>query len=263
MIAYYIIVFIFGLIIGSFLNVCIYRIPRRESIAFPPSHCMNCGARLRPVDLVPVLSYLLLRGKCRYCGEGFSVRYSLVELLTAAVFTMLFYKYSLTVDFIFLVYLMSILIVVFFIDIDHRIIPDELVVAGFIGGIAAIIFNIFSPLQIYGDSKWWNPLLGILPGSGFLFLVAVLGVILYRTDDAMGMGDVKIFAPIGIFLGWRMCILALLFSVLLAGFSSVIMIVSGLKKKKDTIPFGPFIVTGTFITIMWGQDIARWYMNGM
>lgn len=253
-------VFLLGLIIGSFINVCIYRIPLGKSIVAPPSACTSCGKRLKAPDLIPVLSYVFLRGRCRHCGAPISSRYPLIELLTAGVFTALFLEYGFTIPFIAFVFLMTILIAVFFIDIDHRIIPDGLVIAGIIGGVALLVYNFFKPMtEIFGDDKWWTPVAGFFSGSGFLLLVALLGLLIYKTDDAMGMGDVKLMAPIGLFLGWRLCLAALFISVLLAGFTSLSLILFGIKKKKDTIPFGPFIVTGTFVTIMWGWDILNWY----
>jgi len=261
MIVYFVFIFILGLIIGSFLNVCICRIPKEQSIVKPPSHCTNCGTRLRPLDLVPILSYIFLKGKCRYCGVKISARYPAVELITALTFVALFYRYSLSVDFCAAAYIMSILIAVFLIDMEHRIIPDGLVITGLAGGLPLIIYNVFKPVQIYGTREWWNPLIGMVTGSGFLFLIAIIGFIIYKSDDAMGMGDVKIFAPIGIFLGWRMTITALLLSVFICGIFSLILIASSKKKKRDTIPFGPFIVTGTFITLMWGWNIVNWYIG--
>lgn len=253
-------VFLLGLIIGSFINVCIYRIPLGKSIVAPPSACTSCGKRLTAPDLIPVLSYVFLRGRCRHCGAPISSRYPLIELLTAVVFTALFLEFGFTIHFIAFIFLMTILIAVFFIDIDHRIIPDGLVIAGIIGGVALLVYNIFKPMtEIFGDDKWWTPVVGFFSGSGFLLLVALLGLLIYKTDDAMGMGDVKLMAPIGLFLGWKLCLAALFISVLLAGFTSLSLILFGIKKKKDTIPFGPFIVTGTFVTIMWGWDILNWY----
>ncbi len=257
----YLLVLIIGLVIGSFLNVCIYRIPKGESIVMPPSHCTNCGNRLRPVDLVPVLSYLLLGGKCRYCKEEVSFRYPLVELITGLAFVLLYFKYGPTVDFLAFAFMTSILIAVFFIDLDHYIIPDGLVLTALAGGVAIAAYNAFHPLEIYGDAKWWNPLVGMLTGSGFLFLVALVGMLVYKTDEAMGMGDVKIFAPIGIFLGWRMTLLALLVSVVLGGVISLILILANKRNRKDAIPFGPFIVTATFVVMLWGWEILRWYIG--
>lgn len=258
----YVIIFLFGLIIGSFTNVCIYRIPLGKSVVVPPSACTGCGKRLTAPDLVPVLSYVFLRGRCRHCGAPISPRYPLIELLTAVVFTALFVKYGFTIPFIAFAFLMTILISVFFIDLDHRIIPDELVIAGIIGGVALLVYNIFKPLpEVFGDNRWWTPVAGFFSGSGFLLLVALLGLLIYKTDDAMGMGDVKLMAPIGLFLGWKLCLAALFISVVLAGVTGLFLILFRIKKKKDTIPFGPFIVTGTFMTIMWGWELLNWYIR--
>lgn len=254
-------VLIFGLIIGSFLNVCIYRIPLGESIVAPPSHCPNCGTRLKPLDLIPLVSYLISRARCGYCGLKISPRYFLVELITGIVTIALFVKYGLTVDFAAFLFLTYILIAVFFIDLDHLIIPDELVIVGIIGGGILFVYSLFLPFQIYADAYWWNPLLGLVSGSGFLFCVTLIGGALYKSDDVMGMGDVKLFVPIGLFLGWRMTLLALFISVILGGMSSLILILLGKANRKSMIPFGPFIVSAVFITIMWGWDILNWYLG--
>jgi leader peptidase (prepilin peptidase)/N-methyltransferase len=258
---YYIFIFIIGLLIGSFLNVCIYRIPNEESIVKPASHCGSCGVFLKPIDLIPVFSYIFLKGKCRKCGTKFSPRYLFIELLTAIVFSVLFYKYSMSIDFVAAAFLMSVLIAVFFIDLDHKIIPNGLVLTGLVGGVLIFVYNIFYPVAIYNDSNWWNPLLGSVTGSGFLFLVAIVGSLIYKSDESMGMGDVKIFIPIGIFLGWKMCIIALLLSFFIGAISSIIMMIIGTKNRKSTVSFGPSIVTGTFITFVWGWDILNWYIG--
>lgn len=262
MIFTYIVVCALGLAIGSFVNVLICRVPEGKSIVTPPSACMKCGARLKTLDLVPVFSYIFLKGRCRYCGAKISTRYPAVELLTAAVYLALLSNFGLTVAFFAYAFLMTILIAVLFIDYDHRIIPDELVIAGLAGGAAIFACNLFVPGQLlYGDEKWWTPLLGLVAASGILMLIAIIGSLIYKTDDAMGMGDVKLLAPIGVFLGWKLGFAALFFSVLIAGIVSVLLIVLRIKDKKDTIPFGPFIVVGTFITIMWGWDIIFWYIG--
>ncbi|NLN56522.1 MAG: prepilin peptidase [Gammaproteobacteria bacterium] len=256
------IIFIYGLIIGSFVNVLIFRIPQGKSIVTPPSACTNCGSRLTPLDLVPVFSYVFLRGKCRHCGTRISPRYPLVELITAGVFVILYYKYGLSVPFFAFAFLMTLLIAIFFIDIDHRIIPNGLVLIALAGGLLLFIYNILSPMpEVFGDSKWWTPLAGLLPGSGFLLVVAILGSLIYKTDDAMGMGDVKLMAPIGMFLGWKLCLIALFISVILGGVLSLLLMVTGIKKRKDTVAFGPFIVIGAFTTIMWGWDLLSWYLG--
>ncbi len=264
MAAIYIYVFIFGLIIGSFINVLIYRIPEGRNIVAPPSSCTSCGKRLAAPDLVPVFSYIFLRGRCRYCGGRISPRYPLIELLTALVFIALFIKFGFSAPFFAFAYLMIILIAVFFIDIDHRIIPNGLVLAGMAGGIVFFVYNCISPVtEVFGDDKWWTPLAGLFPGSGFLLLVAVLGSLIYRTDDAMGMGDVKLMAPIGLFLGWKLCIAALASSILLGGIISMLLMLLRIKKRKDTVAFGPFIVIGSFVTIIWGWEMVEWFFNYM
>ena len=256
------IIFIFGLIIGSFINVLIFRIPQGKSIVTPPSACINCGSRLTPQDLVPIFSFIFLRGKCRHCGTRISPRYPLVELITAGIFVVLHYKYGLSVPFFAFAFLMTILIAILFIDIDHRIIPNGLVLIAMTGGLLLFICNILYPMpEVFGDSKWWTPLAGLLPGSGFLLMVAILGSLIYKTDDAMGMGDVKLMAPIGMFLGWKLCLIALFISVVIGGVVSLLLMVTGIKKRKDTVAFGPFIVIGAFTTIIWGWDLLSWYLS--
>ena len=252
---------IIGLIIGSFLNVCIYRIPKEENIAYPPSHCGSCGKRLNAFDLVPVFSWLFLRGKCRYCGSSISPRYALVELLTGFTFALLYNNFGISLDFLASAFLMSILIVVFFIDLDHKIILDELVITGLVAGAIIIVCNFFFPMDIYRGGQWWDPILGMIAGSGTLLLIGLIGQKVYKTDDAMGGGDIKIFAPIGIFLGWKMTLFALLLSVVIAGITSFILILLKIKDRRSTIPFGPFIVIGTFITYLYGWDIVNLYIN--
>jgi leader peptidase (prepilin peptidase)/N-methyltransferase len=251
-------IFTIGIVIGSFLNVCIYRIPNEQSTIFPPSHCPCCNERLKPLDLIPIFSYIFLRGVCRYCGSGFSPRYALVEFLTGIVYVVIFKKYGLGVEFIAFTYLMTLLIIVFFIDYDHMIIPDVVVLTGLVGGVILIIYQYIHPISFYE-----NPLsliIGAFTGSGFLIFVSIVGMVAYKSDEVMGMGDVKIFFPIGIFLGWKMTLIALSIAVLTASISSIILIGLKYKNRKSMIPFGPFIVIGTFITILWGQELFDlWY----
>ncbi len=257
----YFFVAVFGLVIGSFLNVVIYRLEKGESIVTPSSHCTACGTGLKPLDLIPVFSYTFLKGKCRYCSEKVSIRYPLVEFLTSVVFLILFLRYGLTMDFLFSIYIMSILIAVFFIDLDIKIIPDQLVLAGLMGGVVPFVYNLFSPVVIYGDGRWFNPIIGMFSSSGILFLVALISFAIYKSDEAMGMGDVKIFAPIGLFLGWRMASVALVVAIILGGIAGLILLITGKKKRKEGIPFGPFIVTAVFITLLYGWHILNWYIS--
>lgn len=249
-----------GLLIGSFLNVCIYRIPKKESIAIPPSHCMNCNTRLKVLDLIPAFSYIFLKGKCRYCGQKISIRYPIIELITAVIFIAIYWKYSLTVDFFAYAYLMSILIAVFFIDIDYMIIPNKLVISALVGGMSVIIYNCFSPMEIYKDTIWWNPIVGMFLGSGILMIFAIVGMAMYKSKEVMGMGDIKILLPIGIFVGWKMIIVVLYLAIINAAIVCLVLISLKIKGRKSAVPFGPFIVIATFITIMWGWKITRLFL---
>jgi len=226
---YYIVVIICGLLVGSFLNVCICRIPRKESILKKHSHCNHCGNKIY-------------------------IKYPIVQLLTAFTYATLLYKYDLKLDFFVQAYLMTILINVFFIDIEHRIIPNVLVICGFIGGVLLICCNLFYSIEIYMDRAWWNPVVGIFTGSGFLFLVSIVGRYIYKTH-ALGMGDIKLFAVIGAFLGWKMTLFALAASFLLAGLFGFVSIVKNPKSRKEAMPLGPYIVLGTYVTIMWGWKL--------
>lgn len=252
---------IIGLVIGSFLNVCIYRIPRKEYIVFPGSHCTSCSTKLKPWDLVPVLSYVFLKGRCRYCGNKISIRYPIVEALTAIIFETLYFKYGIGIKFIIYVFAISLLIVMAFIDIEYMIIPNVIVIIGLLAGICIIIYNYACPIGIYLDQCWWNPLLGSAVGSGFLFLISFFGVLICKSEEAMGMGDVKIMAVIGLFLGWRKTIVTLYLAVIAAGVISIILILTGIKSRKGKIAFGPFITVGAYIAILYGNEIVSWWFR--
>jgi len=254
-------IFLAGLVFGSFINVVIYRLPEGKSIVTPRSACTSCGNALVAKDLIPVFSFLLLKGKCRYCGARISFRYPLVEFVTGVIFVILFYKFGISVEFFFTVYLMSILVIVFFIDLDHMIIPNELVIAGLLGGVAFFIVRFWVKDRLIGNNAlWYSPLLGMLVTSGFLLLIALIGAAVYGTD-AFGMGDVKIFLPIGLILGFRLAVMSLIFSVFIGGFAGLFLIITGLKNRKSQIPFGPFIVSGTFLAILFGHEIISWYLG--
>lgn len=257
----YFVVFILGLIFGSFFNVCIYRIPRNESIVFQRSHCVRCGYNLKPSDMLPVFSFLIHKGKCRYCNEKISFIYPIVELITAFTFIILFFKFGFSIQCIAFLFLISVLIIVFFIDLKWYIIPDGLVITAIIGGVLVFLYNIFYDFPIFLDRVWWDPLVGSLVGSGFLLIVAIIGNVVYKTEDAIGMGDVKIFFPIGLFLGWKMTIIALVLSIFLAGGVSVILIAARIRDRKGQIPFGPFICVGSVLTLLFGADILNYYFS--
>jgi type 4 prepilin peptidase 1 (EC:3.4.23.43). Aspartic peptidase. MEROPS family A24A len=254
-------IFILGLCIGSFLNVCIYRIPIQKSVVYPPSHCPECNTRLTFRDMIPVLSYIILRGRCRYCGTRISVRYPLVELLTGFVYLTVYLKYGISAETLALLYLFSILIIVLFIDISHMIIPNGLVLFAMAGGALTVIYNLFISFSLYQPSEWYTPFIGMVSASGILFAVALIGFLIYGNDGAMGMGDVKLYIPIGMFLGWKLALLSLFLAVMLGGITSIILLLFRVVNRKSAIPFGPFIVAGTYVAALSGYDILSWYFG--
>jgi leader peptidase (prepilin peptidase)/N-methyltransferase len=241
-----------GMVVGSFLNVCICRMPKGESVVSPPSHCPQCDYRIRWYDNIPLVSYLLLRGKCRGCGMHISLQYPIVELLNGLLTLALFLRFGPTLAFLVLFLFCSALVVITFIDLEHQIIPDEISLPGIVIG---FIFSFF----LQGHS-WLNSLLGILLGGGSLLLVAYVYQWL-TGKEGMGGGDIKLLAMMGAFLGWK-SILFIIFASSLVG--SVIGITMMLVQKKDSklaIPFGPYLAFGAVLYIFYGRQIIHWYLN--
>ena len=251
-------IFLTGLCVGSFLNVCIYRIPLEKSIVFPPSSCPGCNARLHEKDLVPVASYILLGGKCRYCKSKISLQYPLIELLTGILWLAVYLKFGFTVETAAFIYLFSILTAIFFIDLKHMIIPNGLVLLAIAGGALIFVYNLFKPFTLFQSTYWYTPLIGMFSASGILFIVSIIGFLIYKNDGAMGMGDVKLFIPIGMFLGWKLALFALFVSIMAGGIISIFLLIFKIKDRKSAIPFGPFIIIGTFIAVMYGSTILNW-----
>ena len=246
------VVFIFGLLIGSFLNVCIYRMPRNESLAFPPSHCPACGAAIPPWHNIPVASYLLLRGHCRSCGSSISPIYPLVELLTPLLGLALYLRFGLTVQFLVLALLCASLVVVTFIDLEHQIIPDEISLPGIAIGFAASFI-----LPVPG---WRDSLLGILAGGGSLYLVA-WGYERFTGKEGMGGGDVKLLAMLGAFFGWQAVPFIIFVSSLTGSVVGVTVMLVTKKDGKLAIPFGPFLVIGALVHLFFGEQLVAWYLG--
>ena len=243
-----------GLLIGSFLNVCIYRIPEKASISFPPSHCFSCDHKLKPIDLIPVFSYLFLRGKCRYCGEKISIQYPLIETLNSLVYLLLLTHFGLSIQFLFYAILASTLIVVSIIDYYHQIIPNETVLFTLIIGIIYRISTYFAfDENLFTILK--QSLLGFLIGGGFYFLIFIL------TRGNMGGGDIKLMAALGVWLGAVDTGLSIFLTFMIGAVVSVFLLATKIKGRKDAIPFGPFIVLGTFITILYKTEIINLYLK--
>jgi leader peptidase (prepilin peptidase)/N-methyltransferase len=242
--------FVAGAIFGSFLNVVIYRMPRGRSIVRPPSACPECGELIRPRDNVPILSYLLLRGRCRACGVRISPRYPLVESISGVVPLLLYGAYGPGPRLAVYWPLAAVLTVLAFIDLDERIIPDRITLPGIAVGLVA------APLL--GLTTFPQSLIGAVVGGGALYAIGFLGGLAFG-KESMGGGDVKLAAMLGAFLGWRSTIL-LLFAAFLMGAVVGIGIIARKGRDTDrTVPFGPFIAAGALVAMVWGERILDWY----
>jgi len=248
---YFIIVLsvVVGAIVGSFLNVCIFRIPDGKSIVFPGSHCVNCNHPIKPYDNIPVISYLVLRGRCRNCKTKISPIYPVVESLTAVMSLLLFLRYGLSLQYLVTFIFTCALTIITFIDIDHQIIPDVITLPGIpIFFLSAIFVMNIRPL---------DSLLGILIGGGCLYLIAA-GYELLRKTEGMGGGDIKLLAMLGGFFGWQSLWFILLFGSLIGAVVGIsIMFFKG-KNMKYAVPFGPFLSMAAVAYIFFGK-----YMTGL
>ncbi len=245
-------VFIFGAVVGSFLNVCIHRIPSNESVAFPASHCPHCHTPIRPYDNIPILSYLLLRGRCRECAVPISHRYPIVEMLAGIAAVAAVSAFGLSATALLVFAFLAALIVITFIDLDHQIIPDAISIPGIFVGFAASLLP--------GQPSWIASLAGILIGGGSLWAVAA-GYEWLTGREGMGGGDIKLLAMIGAFLGWRGIPVTLLLASLLGTIIGVSLMIARGRDTKMAIPFGPFLAVGAACALFWGDALIDWYLN--
>mgnify|MGYP001248638426 CR=1 FL=1 len=251
---------VFGLCIGSFLNVCIYRVPLDLSIVRPGSFCPACRKPIAGYDNIPVLSYLILRGKCRHCRAKISARYPLIEMLTAMLFVAAWNRYGLQP--VTLIYCIAIsgLIVATFVDFDHMIIPDSVSLGGMLFGLAA---SAWLP-HLHGVESVWpslmKSLLGLAAGSGILWLVAIIGRWAFK-KDAMGFGDVKLLGAIGALLGVPGVIYTILISSLVGTVIGLLLIVVGGHQWRSKLPYGPYLAIAAVSWILGGDVLWEWYVN--
>jgi len=247
----YLISIIFGALVGSFLNVCIFRLPNEESIIWPGSHCPHCKKPINFYDNIPLVSYFLLRGRCRYCKGSISLQYPLVEGITALSSLFLVIKFGPSLSYLVYFTFVSALIVITVIDLYHQIIPDVISLPGI--GVGLLVSLIIPQITFS------NSLIGVLLGGGSLFLVATLYQWLFKREG-MGGGDVKLLAMIGAFLGWKAVLLTILLSSLIGSVTGILMMVVKGKDFKYAIPFGPFLSLGAVISLFYGEEIVRWYL---
>ena len=245
-------IFILGLIVGSFSNVCIYRIPRNESIIYPASHCLKCRSNISPRDNIPLLSYILLKGRCRNCKSKISIQYPIVELLTGVIYLIIYLTYGLSIQSLIYIILSSALVIIAFIDLNEKIVPDIISLPGIVIGFIISFFVLYI--------SFINSALGVVVGGGIILIIGLAGSVIFK-KEAMGGGDVKLAAMIGAFLGWRYIIISLFLGFFLGALAGIILIMSKVKSREDVVPFGPFIVLGSFITLLWGEKIISWYIG--
>jgi len=245
-------IFIFGACIGSFLNVVIFRVPEGLSIVSPGSRCPECEKAIPFYWNIPILSYLILGGRCRYCRTGISLRYPAVEALTGVIFLLLFFKYGLTPQTGFWIVFASALIAVSFIDLDHQIIPDIISIPGI------VIFT--SSTFFIPEMTVLKSITGILAGGGILYAVA-LAYYLLKKEQGMGGGDIKLLAMIGAATGGTGVLFTLFAGSLLGTLAGGASIALGKRVKSQRIPFGPFLSAGAMIFLLWGEGIILWYFG--
>lgn len=246
--------FLLGLEIGSFLNVCIDRLPEGKSVVSPPSHCEGCGHRLAAKDLVPLFSHLWLKGKCRHCGADIPRKLFCVELASGVICALLFWRYGLSPELGVMIFYAAIFTIVFMVDLEKRIVLNKVVYP------AMVVAFIFSALQIQPGLPQW-PIEGVASaamggGLGFLFFFVIAVV-----SRELGWGDVKLVGLIGLAVGFPMVFIAIVLGAFLGAVPGVVLIAAKKKGRKSHIPFGPFLSTATMITLIWGGEMIGWYMG--
>ena len=262
------IAFTYGTVVGSFLNVCIWRLPRDESIIKPGSHCPSCNQLLRAWDLIPLFSFLIQRCRCRYCGAKITWRYFGVELLTGLYFVLVLHSFGWTIDALAYALFGASLIAIFFIDLEHWIIPDQLSlfgiglgitrdVVGLIGGSRSFLWI---PIPwLHRELPMPQSVLGAVAYGASLLVIAIVGYYVFK-KDAMGGGDIKLAAAIGANLAIGQAMLSFFLAAFLGSIIGISLMVAGRKKRLDPVQFGPMMVAGTILTIFFGhQIVSMWW----
>lgn len=252
---------IFGASIGSFLHVCIWRIPREESIVFPRSHCPACNHEIHWYDNLPLLSYLWLRGACRYCEERIPIRYPIYEMLTALCFMGIVYQYHITATAFLYLFLVCVMMVASGIDWDHQYIPDFLSVPMMpLALIVALVAQSTSWFSTALVQDIGSCLLGIIVGGGVIWLIRIVGTWVFR-QEAMGFGDVKLMGFLGGFIGWDQALLCIVLASFTGSIVGVSLKLTGKIGKYGHIPFGPYLAFGAYICMLYGPEIIAWYTS--
>ncbi|NBV49825.1 prepilin peptidase [bacterium] len=242
---------LFGLLWGSFFNVCIFRLPEEKSIVWNRSHCRSCSTPLKWFHNIPILSFILLRGKCAFCGHRISIQYPLIEAVTAALFAGTWLHYGWSLAWIFYTYFVSSLLVITVIDLRHMIIPDELSLTGILIGVLASFF--------VQHITWWESLLGAALGGG-IFMAIAMGYEKFARQEGLGGGDIKLLAMIGAWLGYQSILVVIVISSALGSVVGLSLMLLRKKTLKTAIPFGPFLALGAIVYLFWGEWIGRFLL---
>ena len=285
--------FVLGSVVGSFLNVCIARLPEGKSLVWPGSHCPKCDFPIRWFDNIPVISFILLRGKCRNCGGSISWQYPLVELLTACLFVLLMQKFTNVLALVIYIIFTCCLVIITFVDFKHYIIPNEISIPGILVGLALsfvparlaggqlvltrlagspllsslLIRSLIGPeyLAKYNHviqflTPFLDSLVGCITGAGLLYLAGWFSVLVFK-KEGMGFGDVKLLAMVGAFLGWKLALMTIMVGSLMGAGVGLTLILLKLKTRADYIPFGPYLALGSFLSLMWGERLLSLYLG--
>ena len=254
-----VVAFVFGAIVGSFLNVCIVRIPKGDSIVDPPSHCPSCKSDIRYYDNIPLLSYMALLGRCRACGERISPRYFVVELMMASLAVALYYQFGFSLAFIVSFIFVAALIVISFIDLDVRIVPDVISLPGIVAGLSFSVlarYGINDPFELIPSPL--NALIGVLAGGGFLLALA-WAYEAFTGVEGMGGGDIKLLAMIGAFLGWASIPFTLFFASLTGSVIGLGFMIGKGVGRRFALPFAPFLCLGALLYLFFGNVLMEFY----
>lgn len=252
--------FILGIFFGSFLNVCIDRLPQRQSIVKPPSHCAVCGKRLGIFELIPIASYLWLRGRCHYCGAKISFRIFVVELAAGLLFAFLSFSHGLSIEFLVLAFYTCLFLVLAVIDLEHGLILNNIAYPAI--GISLVLSPFWSSLGLSRTLLWESTMLhnflSSLSGGGIFAVLFLLIALLYK--GGMGWGDVKMAGLVGLVTGFPLVLVAMVASFLSGGLVAGVLLLLRLKGRKEGIPYGPFLSLGAFVALLWGESLIRWYL---
>jgi leader peptidase (prepilin peptidase)/N-methyltransferase len=251
-----------GLVVGSFLNVCTDRLPHSKSIAYPPSHCQACQHKLAAKDLIPVFSYLRLRGRCRYCQTSIPRKLLWVELATGVIFALLYWHYGLSPELGVMAFYACLFIVIFVIDLEHSLILNKVVYPTMV---VALLLSLI-PQSWLTQTIWLTPL--IKPGIASAALGGAIGFVIFLliavvSRGGMGWGDVKLAALIGLATGFPLVFVAIIMGAILGGIVAVVLLVTRRRGRREMIPFGPFLAVAAMATLLWGSNILSWYLGLM